>query len=233
MTSWGGNLLAGSEAVEKTSQYEAKLQIAKKLASYARKGEVIGAGSGSTALLALRELAKRNVKEDLDLTFIPTSYEIEWVCVQNGLKMTSILKQKPVWCFDGADEVDQKNNLIKGRGGAMYREKLVMAASDTRYILVDESKFVKKLGEEFPVPVECDPQAIKLVEAEISKSGARDISVRPAKGKDGPVITEKGNLILDCVFPEIGPDLEKEISFIPGVLESGLFWGYAPEILST
>lgn len=233
MTNWEAKLFSNSPATDQIGQYDAKLQIAKQLAGRAQRGDVIGAGSGSTALLALQELAKRDNDEKLNLTFVPTSYEIEWACYQNNLKTASVFEHKPDWCFDGADEVDPDKNLIKGRGGAMYREKLVMTASETRYILVDGSKFVKKLGENFPVPVECDPQAVNLVEAQLTKTGASDIVIRPAKGKDGPVITEKGNVILDCQFSNIDMNTEKNISSIPGVLESGLFCGFDPEILST
>lgn len=224
-------LLSLSPDPKTISQYDAKMAVAKEVAQKAQPGQVIGAGSGSTALLALLELARRDVEEGLGLTFIPTSYEIDWACRQAGVKVTSLNHAQPKWYFDGADEVDGAGNLIKGRGGAMYREKLVMSACESRYILVDSTKFVDKLGEKFAVPVECDPQALLMIERALRDLGADEMGVRLAKGKDGPVVTEKGNVILDVMFGQIGADLEMQISAIPGVLESGLFWGYNPQIM--
>jgi ribose 5-phosphate isomerase A len=94
------------------------------------------------------------------------------------------------------------NRLIKGRGGAMFKEKLLISSSKVNYIIVDDTKLVDKLGTNFPVPVEVFPQALLHVEAELKKLGANSIELRPAKGKDGPIITENGNLILDCRFDE-------------------------------
>lgn len=232
MAKWSTKLLSPAKDPSETSEYEAKLEIAKKVAQKAVKGEVIGAGSGSTALVALQELAKRDRKESLDLTFIPTSYEIDWACRSFGVRVGSLTHYKPDWCFDGADEVDPSGNMIKGRGGAMYREKLVMSACDTRLILVDKTKFVERLGEKFAVPVECDPNVLTGIESGLISLGSDRIEIRQAKGKDGPIITEKSNVILDVCFSSIDQNTEKDISAIPGVLESGLFWGYAPEILS-
>ena len=232
MAHWTTSLLNPAKDPSETSEYDAKLEIAQKVSRRAEKGQVIGAGSGSTALIALQELARREAKETLDLIFIPTSYEIDWACWSFGLRVGSLTHYKPDWCFDGADEIDPQGNMIKGRGGAMYREKLVMSACDTRLILVDQTKFVGKLGEKFAVPVECDPNALTGIESGLVTLGGDKIEIRQAKGKDGPVITEKGNVILDVSFSSIDQNTEKDISAIPGVLESGLFWGYTPEILS-
>lgn len=232
MAHWSQTLINISDDISQISNYDAKLEIAGKLIEMARPNQVIGAGSGSTALIALHELAKVDRENDLNLTFIPTSHEIEWACYQIGVRTTNLTSARPDWCFDGADEVDPDANLIKGRGGAMYREKLVMAASPLCYILVDESKFVKRLGEKFPVPVECDPAAIHIVEKALREMGATGMDIRLAKGKDGPIITEKGNIIIDTVFESINAEHEKHINAIAGVLESGLFWEYSPKIMS-
>lgn len=214
------------------SNYTAKKAIADKLAERAEKGDVIGAGSGSTSLIALYALAQRDRDENLGLRFIPTSIEIQWACREAGVQTTSLDQEKPIWCFDGADEVDPNGNLIKGRGGAMYREKLVMHASRERFILVDNSKFVLQLGEKFAVPVECSPQMRHIVEGDLKKLNALDMTVREGTGKDGPVITESGYIILDVHFKQITADHEMKISSIPGILDSGLFWGYDPNILT-
>src|SRR5690606_9247491 len=123
-----------------------KEKLAKKIADYARDGDVIGVGSGSTSYLAIVELGKSK-KQDI---CIPSSHEAEIACFAHGLKVTSLKTQRPDWSFDGADEVDKKGNMIKGRGGAMWREKMVMRSTKKeRFILVDSSKIVKKLGKNF------------------------------------------------------------------------------------
>jgi ribose 5-phosphate isomerase A len=96
---------------------------------------------------------------------------------------------------------------------------------------VDDSKIVDKLGSKFPVPIEIFPQALLEVEYQLKKIGASELILRPAKGKDGPVITENGNLILDARFEEIGDEMEQKIKSITGVIESGLFIGHNVEIL--
>jgi ribose 5-phosphate isomerase A len=149
-----------------------------------------------------------------------------------NIPTTTLLQARPDWAFDGADEVDPHNSLIKGRGGAMFIEKLIIASAPKTYILVDTSKLVKTLGEKFPVPVEVYPLAINLVELRLTDLGATEIKLRPGQGKDGPIITETGNLILDVRFGSIGQDMETRIAAIPGVIGSGLFIGYNVEIVT-
>lgn len=208
------------------SNFEQKLAIAKRIAQKVKDGDVIGVGSGSTSFVAMKEIAKRAKEENLNITAIPTSYEINLLCNQMGIPTTTLLENKPDWSFDGADEVNDRNWLIKGRGAAMYREKLNIASSEITYILVDNSKFVKNLCDKFPIPIEVTPQAINYVRKILFEIGAESVQLRPAKGKDGPIITEKGNVILDAVFRNINENLEKELKNIVGVVETGLFIGY-------
>ncbi len=218
---------------QKISNYEEKLAAAKKLASFAKEGDVIGFGSGSTSFLAVQEIGKRVKDEDLHVTAIPTSNEIRLVCTSLGIPVATLDDARPDWGFDGADEVTPEGWLNKGRGGAMFNEKLIMSNSPKTYILVDKSKFVTKLCENFPVPVECVPAAYKSVTTRLYELGATDVHLRLAgKSKDGPVITENGNYILDAVFADADSSLESAIGQIVGVLESGLFIGYPTEILS-
>ena len=162
---------------------------------------------------------------------IPTSYEIKMLCTYLEIPTATLEEKKPDWCFDGADEVDHDNWLIKGRGAAMFNEKLNIKASNKTYILVDESKIVNKLGTNFPIPVECNPKAINIVKEELYRQGARNVELRLALKKDGPVITENGNLILDAKFDNIDETLEKRLKSITGVIETGLFIGYNVEIV--
>jgi ribose 5-phosphate isomerase A len=190
-------------------------------------------GSGSTSYLALLAISKKVKEQNLSVLAIPTSHEVSMACSILGLNTSSLLNARPDWSFDGADEVDPQKNLIKGRGGAMFAEKLVIKSSPENYILVDSSKFVSFLGEKFAAPIEVDPRAVNLVETELLKLGANEINLRLAKSKDGPVITEAGNLILDVRFNKITSEYEKEVKSIPGVIESGLFINYQVEILTT
>lgn len=213
--------------------YNEKLVIAKKLASYVKDGDVIGFGSGSTSFLAVQEIAKRIKSEDISITAIPTSNEIRMACIALGIPVATINDVRPDWGFDGADEVSANGWLIKGRGGAMFNEKLIMSNSPKTYIIVDQSKFVKKLCQNFPIPVECVPEAYKSVATRLYELGANNVRLRlSGKAKDGPIITENGNYILDAVFTEVDSSLEASIKNIVGVLESGLFIGYEIEIVS-
>lgn len=215
------------------SNMEEKLELAKIIASKVNDGDVIGFGSGSTSYLAAKAIAKRVQEEELEITAIPTSYEIDMLCGSLGIKTTSIDKEKPDWCFDGTDEFNDNNWLIKGRGAAMFKEKLNIINSNKAYILADSTKHVKKLGSKFCVPIECFPLAYRYVQQELSSLGANGCSLRTGKGKDGPIITENGNLIIDAKFDVINEDLEQKIKSIPGVIESGLFIGYKNiEVLS-
>ncbi|MEN0054542.1 MAG: ribose 5-phosphate isomerase A [Mucilaginibacter sp.] len=208
-----------------------KQKVADEIAAKVKDGDVLGVGSGSTSYLALVAIANRIRKEKLNVKAIPTSLEISMFCSKLGVPLTSLYENKPDWLFDGADEVDPNNSLIKGRGGAMFKEKLLLASSEVSYIIVDDSKMVPKLCTNFPIPVEVFPQALLYVERELKALGADNIHLRPAKGKDGPVITENGNIILDCMFDEVGHSLERDIKSITGVIESGLFIGYNLQIL--
>ena len=205
---------------------EDKLRIGKKIAQRVKNGDVIGVGSGSTAFVATKEIAKRVKEENLSITAIPTSYEINILCNELRIPTTTLMDKKPDWSYDGADEVNDKNWLVKGRGGAMFREKLNIASSEVTYILVDESKFVKNICDKFAIPVETTPQAVHYVREKLFCMGAESVVLRLAKGKDGPVITEKGNVILDAVFRNVGENLERDLKSIVGVIETGLFIGY-------
>jgi ribose 5-phosphate isomerase A len=210
---------------------EGKQKVADKIAEKVKDGDVLGVGSGSTVYMALLAIAKKIKEENLQILALPTSIEIGLVCSKLGIPLTSIYENRPDWLFDGADEVDPKHNLIKGRGGAMFKEKLLISCSPVNYIIVDDSKLVNKLGTNFPVPIEVFPAALLHVEEELGKLGIESLILRLAKGKDGPVITENGNVIFDARFAEITDDLELKIKAITGVIESGLFINYNVEIL--
>ena len=132
-----------------------------------KDGQVIGFGSGSTSYLATIAIADKIKKENLHITAIPTSLEIKLLCDFLDIPITTLNEKKPDWCFDGTDEVDENNWLIKGRGGAMFKEKLNIANSPITYILIDKSKRVKKLGEKCKIPVECFPDALNFIKEKL------------------------------------------------------------------
>lgn len=228
---WDRELLQKPMWKEEISNREEKENIARKIAQRVQNGDVIGFGSGSTSYLTAIEIAKKVQTENLNITAIPTSYEIKMLCIYLGLPTATLEEKKPDWCFDGADEVDHDNWLIKGRGAAMFNEKLNIKSCQKTYILVDDSKVVNKLGINFPIPVECAPKALNFVKEELYKVGANAVELRLALKKDGPVITESGNLILDAKFNNIDETLERRLKNITGVIETGLFIGYNVEIV--
>lgn len=205
---------------------EEKEVLARKIASKVNDGDVISFGSGTTSFLAVREIAKKCKAEGLKITAIPTSEQIKLLCDYLDIKTAKLGEFKINWGFDGADEVDKNNWLIKGLGGALYREKMNLKETPIVYILVDKSKLVKNLGEKCPVPVECDSNKIDYVINELKKMGAQECSLRIEKKSDNPFITDNGKYIIDVKFSNITEDLEDKINNIEGVLDNGLFIGY-------
>ena len=111
--------------------------------------KLYGFGSGSTSFLAVIAIAEKIREEGVNILAIPTSLEIKMLCSKLNIPTTTLLEKNPDWCFDGADEVDSNGWLIKGRGGAMFKEKLNIVSSKKTYILIDKSKKVNKLGGKF------------------------------------------------------------------------------------
>ncbi len=228
---WDDNIINSLKWSESITNREGKEKVGKEIAAKVKNRQIIGVGSGSTVYIALQAIAERIKKENLHIQIIPSSLEASMTCIQLGIPQTTLLDKKPDWAFDGADEVDPDHSLIKGRGGAMFKEKLLMMNSPETYIIVDQSKLITHLGSKFPVPIEVFPTALLYVEKEVKALGSRDVALRMAKGKDGPIITENGNFILDAWFDTIGKDMESRIKRITGVIESGLFIGYDVKVI--
>ena len=228
---WNKEILEKPIWKEEIKNREQKEALATKMAEKVQDGDVIGFGSGSTSYLTVIKIAEKIQRENIRITAIPTSYEIQMLCTYLNIPTSTLEEKRPDWCFDGADEVDHDNWMIKGRGAAMFKEKLNISSASKTYILVDESKIVNKLGTNFPIPVEVNPIALNLVKQELYNMGANEINLRMALKKDGPIITENGNLILDVHFNNIDGTLEKRLKNITGVIETGLFIGYNVEIL--
>jgi len=212
-----------------TSDQEKELAARASL-QFVRDGDVVGLGSGSTAAYAVRYLGER-VRAGMKIRGIATSVQTQNLAASVGIPLTTLEEvQRIDVTIDGADEFDPELRLIKGGGGALLHEKIVVSASRQVIIIADSSKQVCVLGK-VPLPVEVIRFAEALVSEKISVLGA---TVRLRKDKAGkPFITDEGNHILDCHFGQIPdpPALAHTLSEIPGVVEHGLFINLADLML--
>ena len=196
-----------------------------------KSGMKLGLGTGSTAIVAVRHIGALFAEGALkDILTVPTSFQTAIECEKWGLPLFSLNSREINGTLDltidGADEVDPQNRLVKGGGGALLLEKIVAYASAAYAIVVDESKLTAQLGIKFPVAVEVIPDARVPVMQALEKLGAQ-AALREAVRKAGPVITDRGNLLVDIRF-EKAPDpcqMEAELNRIPGVVENGFFTG--------
>lgn len=189
----------------------------------------VGLGTGSTAAAAIQALGRRVRDEGLSIIGIATSFDAERLARQHNIPLGRLEDVERLdLALDGADEIDPMLNLIKGRGGAHTREKIVASVADRFVVLADASKLVDRLGSRFPVPVEVVPMATSTVSRALEQLGARP-ELRLGLRKDGPVVTDQGLWIIDAHFGPI-PDAEalnRTLHALPGVLDHGLFLGMA------
>ena len=187
-----------------------------------KEGSIVGLGTGSTAKYAILKLGDM-AQDGFEVRGVPTSIATANLAKEHGIPLTSLEEFPEIdLTIDGADEVDPHLDMIKGMGGALFREKLVAAASKKVAIAVDASKLVKKLGSRVPVPVEVHPFGWKVSKARLEALGGVP-ELRVAGG--ATVRTDNDNYLLDTRFKAIRDPatLEREINNVPGVLENGLF----------
>lgn len=226
---------ASFQAIDPVLQDTLKRAVAKRAVELVKPGMVIGLGTGSTASLAIEELGKLVQQGKLkDVLGVGTSYQSRVLARQFGVKTVDLNDVIQIdIAFDGADEVDPSMNILKGGGAAHTMGKVIDTMAKKSVILVDQSKVVFELGQIFPVPVEVLPPAISPVLRQLVALGGVP-EIRSALRKDGPVITDFGNMVVDVRFPEgikDPADLEKRIKLIPGVVENGLATGVASSVL--
>jgi len=205
---------------------KAKKNAAFEAVKLVKDGFIVGLGSGSTAAYAIEEMGNRIKLEGLHVLGVPTSHQALLLAAKHKIPITT-LEEHPTLdlTIDGADQIDEELNLIKGMGGALAREKIVAFASKKLVIVADESKKVKILGENsHPVPIEVLPFAAPIVMRKLREIGGKPI-LREGTKKVGPVITDNGNVIIDSDFGLIHnpAELEQKLKILPGVVETGLF----------
>ncbi len=183
---------------------------------------VIGLGSGRAATSIVKLLSSYIKKSKFSVKAIPTSLQIKMEAEKGGIPIIEADQISHIdLVFDGADQIDANGNMIKGGGGALLREKILISIADKVIIIADESKFVKKLDRN--VPVEIHPFARNTVDKQIRKFGSKPHIRLLERGY--PFVTENGNIILDCDFGKISnpKKLATKIIEIPGVIEVGIF----------
>jgi ribose 5-phosphate isomerase A len=183
---------------------------------------IVGLGTGSTARYFIDGLARR-VREGLKVQAVATSLETRAQAESGGIPITERIDGGLDLAVDGADEIDPAVNCIKGRGGALLREKIVAHASRRFVVVADESKLVGRLGRG-PVPIEILPFLWEATSRSIESLGGRP-ELRMAAGE--PARTDNGNLVLDTSFGVVDAGLAVALHSIPGVIEHGLFFGLA------
>ena len=209
-----------------------KRAAAERALDFVENGMVLGLGTGSTAAFFVAQLAAR-VAAGLTIVAIPTSERTAAQARQLGIPLTSFAEQRRIdLAIDGADEVQRTSlDLIKGRGGALLREKIVAAASSRFIVIVDRDKLVDRLGEGGPLPVEVAQFGWQATAAALEQLGAQP-ELRRADSAQ-PFVTDGGNFILDCLFGAIEdpPETERRINSIVGVVENGLFVGRSSAVI--
>ncbi|MGH7765794.1 MAG: ribose-5-phosphate isomerase RpiA [Candidatus Dormibacteraceae bacterium] len=200
-----------------------KRAAAEKALELVQDGMLLGLGSGSTVRF-FTEGVGRLVAGGMKLRGVPTSRVTAELAAELGIPIVTELVGEIDLAVDGADEVDGTLNLIKGRGGALFREKLVAAASKRFIVVIDPSKVVKQLGVGV-LPVEVLPFLWRTTAERLAALG---MSLVVRGGEETPYVTDNGNLILDVTVPEGIPkprELGSELKQVTGVVEHGLYVG--------
>lgn len=198
-----------------------KQLVGEKAVEFVKDGMIVGLGTGSTVYYTIVKLGEL-VNQGLSIKGIPTSKQTEELANELGIPLTTLDKVEKIdVAIDGADEVDQNLQAIKGGGGALLREKIIARAARQFVVVADSSKNVRTLGK-FLLPVEVIPFGYTMTARHIEELGGK-AHLRTIA--DEPFITDNGNYILDVDFREIAApeDLEQQLNLIPGVVENGLF----------
>ena len=215
-------------------QGAAKQRAGETAAQWVASGMHIGLGTGSTAAYAIRAIGRRIREEGLSIRGVPTSSAAGLLAREHGVPLCTLneVTGSLDLALDGADEVSSALDLIKGRGAAHTREKLVAQQARRFVVLIDPSKQVEQLGTKMPVPVEVMPMAADIVLRSIHALGAEG-QLRMGLRKDGPVVTDQGFWVIDAWFDGIEDPaaLNSALLAMPGVLDHGLFVQMATDVI--
>ena len=192
-----------------------------------KKDLIIGIGSGSTVVYAVNRIGELNKKSNFNLICIPSSFQARQLILENDLKLGSLDRYPEVDIdFDGADEIDQNLNLIKGGGGCLVQEKILAFNSKKLIIIADYRKNSVNLGENWKkgIPIEVIPTAYVPLMKKFSIMEGKPV-LRMAQAKAGPLITDNNNFIIDVDFGIIKnpQELNLKLLTLPGVVDTGLF----------
>jgi ribose 5-phosphate isomerase A len=201
--------------------------VARQALQYVSENMIVGLGTGSTANYFIDALAKRNKEENLKIRAVSSSVVSMIKAKEAGLPIIAMEQIKEIDLYiDGADEISPDLTLLKGRGYDLVREKLLARSAKKFIVIADESKLVKNIGDNFPIPAEVQPFAWELVKNILMKKGTGDIRINTAK--DGYAITSCGNFVLDFNYPEKNTEeLNALLSQTPGIVEHGIFYNIA------
>jgi ribose 5-phosphate isomerase A len=218
--------------MDQSEQNQWKQSAAEAAAGLIEDGMVVGLGTGSTAVFFVAALARRISLEGLRVSGLPTSRETAEQARGLGIPLTSFSEQAQIdIVVDGADEIETGTlHLIKGRGGALLREKIVAAASRRMAVIADETKLVGRLGSIVSVPVEVVQFGWQATERRLGQLGGNP-SLR--LGRDSqPYVTDGGNFIVDCAFGamENPKEVAHHLDHVVGAVEHGLFLGFAWQV---
>jgi ribose 5-phosphate isomerase A len=216
-----------------SEQAQWKKAAAEAAANLVEDGMVVGLGSGSTASYFIARLGRRIADDGLKISGIPTSEETAAQARGAKIPLTGFAEHGRIdLAVDGADEVELGTlDLIKGRGGALLREKIVAAASMRMVVVGDETKLVERLGSLVAVPVEIAQFGWQSTARSLEKIGGSP-SLRLGADKK-PFITDGGNYVMDCALGPMAKSKEvaEHLDHVVGVVEHGLFLGYASEAM--
>jgi ribose 5-phosphate isomerase A len=238
--------LPSALSMSAVSQDELKKQVGyKAVDDYVKSGMVVGLGTGSTAFFAVERVGMLLKSGDLkDILAIPTSVRTKEQAESLGIPLVTLdTHSKLDVAIDGADDVDDDLNLVKGGGGALFREKIVEICADKFIVIVDESKLGKGLGPAFPIPVEivpfCHEHTMRVIGALPTCAGCEPV-LRMGSSSNNQVdgdeiaITDNGNYIVDLHFKKAikdSPAMAAELKNVVGVVEHGLFCGLTTAVI--
>ncbi|MHB1844204.1 MAG: ribose 5-phosphate isomerase A [Deltaproteobacteria bacterium] len=207
-----------------------KRAVARAAATLIPDGCRLGLGSGSTAELFLRELGRR-VRAGLRVEGVPTSLRSERLARRLGISTVELDERPLDLAVDGSDEVDGQLRLVKGRGGALVRERIVAAAAKRFLVLIDSSKRVRRLGAHAPLPIEIARFGHRRTLARL-RERLPEAALRERNGR--PFISDNGGLLVDAPLPQrTDPEaLDQRLRAIPGVVDTGFFFDFPVELVA-